>query len=562
MPIDPQTAQQVTTVDAAIETAEDLKDGAKKKRSIADILKKASSRARGISSLTSAAERIPGLSIDQLEDLGFAKDALGEVSSMFEATAIITGLMKNADSLFYQALVYLLVQQMIASLEKQEKMLTEASVLLSQLSAKSAAFAQLLGGSTDTRTLSRARDLVNSAVESLEGALDFVESRPLAIHAKAAFAGRALERAQKLLLADLGRFIDVPSYADMLEMYQFLGKFFVDMDRIRINYIREYGITISLYLGIIHLKDNMAGSFNAIGQSVTEAALNRIIKSIYKKTLQPIDKDIAKDPSTLKIAAAELRYSATIEFHIKDIRSWFGSVPGALQDFTAVNNAYITLVAKLESEPYLNGTGIINEIKDIFVKITVPSGDAAKFAQSSASALQALSARSGISIGKLKTRVRRIINACNVYGVYESALLKTISGAFKAVGQSGTVLLEMAKGNPPGIKHSATSLVTTKEGTENAPQVIKAMTATASLMGSDAGVNVLNALSMADRKDREEEQAREGRSTRNIWDVMDEQQVDEISEAEADEETADLIIAGVKGKPMVSEDVPLAEQLA
>ena len=103
--------------------------------------------------------------------------------------------------------------------------------------------------------------------------------------------------------------------------------------------------------------------------------------------------------------------------------------------------------------------------------------------------------------------------------------------------------------------------MTTKEGTENAPQVISAMTATVSLMGSDVGVNVLNALGMADRKGREEEQAREGRATRNIWDVMDEQQATEITQAESDEETADLIIAGVEGKPMVSEDVPLAEQL-
>jgi len=447
MLVDPQAIQK------SGEIVEKLKkDKARNEKRKAAIIK-ARSKTCGILSMSSKLLDAVASEFDKKtsDDLKEAADHLGNAVDIIEKTTIVIGLIKNANTYFWLALVAVIVSEARSSLIKQGEKIDQMRQIVLQFKSNVNIIVSLLGGVTDQRALLEAQALVKKAREHLVEAKIVSEKESSLITYYTDLASINLNIAEEVLRTDIQKFNEIPSYAQFAQMAAFIQQMLYSMALLVTDFSIFYAAYSTLAKVIINIKENVMKTKKMLDMAVVERLLKNIIKSLDRSISNPMKelfKKWEKDPpGQATILWNELKYAELIDYHGRMIESYFGANFRDLVELDQSSEAYATLVENIQNDPYTNGKiDPPSDVKKAAVRITAPVTNLLSLGKKSASSIYAMIDRTLGILDSISSNISNTKAILDKYGSYESSLLSIIERSLKALGYNKP-LTGLASGN-------------------------------------------------------------------------------------------------------------------
>ena len=423
-----------------------LKDIAKRKEKHKKIISSMKAAKKGLTNVLKSSSDVLDKVSDELgadyeTKIKDASDYLKKANTFLEKTSVIIGLIKGAKTMFWLALVQVLVEEAKSSLKKQKEYIIKMLDIVQKFRALVENIAGLLEGITDTKALEFAYDQAVAAAKELERIKEmFITAKRLRALPRCS-AANYLASAQRRLENDLDKFAEIPSKTQFAELNKFIVTMYPMLHALLTDYLTEYALYITLIQSIYLIKKNVLKQKHLLDTITTAALVNKIKMSLEREVVVPMEKMQdrwkKRTPTTNSIVWNEFKYSNLIKYHKNRIESFFDNNFENLATLDIAKTEYKTLVTNLRADLYSNGEIEQGKPDEVMKENITKFGalDIFKLVEKPANLISAVIDKIEGTLNNIITKnIERSYTILAHYGPYQSALLGIVEGALRTFG--------------------------------------------------------------------------------------------------------------------------------
>lgn len=376
------------------------------------------------------------------DKLAAAVDILSTASSIIEGVTAIVNIALSFGTLFFLAMAQVLVNELKSSLDRQRGHIDKIIGLIGELDARVQSILAPFDDVYSVEILEKALEEVQGAADSINGAIDDAGKGGSAIRSYINGTLSLLEGARDRLGREVDKVQDMPSFGQLVELYDFLGVFLEAVPRHFADYQTEYTIAIGLKESIILLKNRIANTKDALDLEIVADWLDEEAGAISEDITIPLRKKIDEIKSSAggkkaKILWADIVYYAKISKKHDRIAGYFDESFYAMLRLNDFGDDYENLVNTLGGQSYWGGS-FIDGFRDNVVKATAPvNGETTIFRKRQV--LTEFTRRNINGFNSYLRDIDDIKSILNDFGPYSHAFVSIFNKALKAFGVANPI---------------------------------------------------------------------------------------------------------------------------